>query len=29
MGIEEGEKGPSKGIYNIFSKITGENFPNI
>jgi chromosome segregation ATPase len=28
MGIEEGEEVQAKGIYNIFSKIIRENFPN-
>jgi hypothetical protein len=29
MGIEEGEEVQTKGIHNIFNKITTENFPNL
>jgi hypothetical protein len=29
MGIEKGEDVQAKGIYNIFNKITTENFPNL
>jgi hypothetical protein len=29
MGIEEREEVQSKGIWNIFSKIITENFPNL
>jgi hypothetical protein len=29
MGTEEGEEVQAKGIYNIFSKITAENFQNL
>jgi hypothetical protein len=29
MDIKEGEEVQTKGIHNIFNKITKENFPNL
>jgi hypothetical protein len=29
MGIDEGEEMPTKGIYNVLSKIMREYFPNL